>query len=188
MNTSKIVPTHRLGAYNIVNPEGEDLGQVQDYMLDMTQGRIAFVVVSFGGILGLTDKWFALPWETLEWSPGQRKFILNMPREVLEQAPGIDKIKWPQEIDLSWLTACYAHFGCAPYWESPMITEEHAKKLAYSIWESEGRPEGMALEHYYRAEEILREQEAKRMPPGEFVSVSGIKPSSSAPPRTKRVR
>jgi sporulation protein YlmC with PRC-barrel domain len=177
----KIIPTHRLAAYDVVNPEGKDLGQVQDFMLDMGQGRIAFVVVAFGGILGLTDKWFALPWEILDWSPENKKFILNMPREILERAPGLDKRKWPQEIDLSWLSVCYAHFGCAPYWEQPMVTEEHIKKLAYSIWESEDHAEGKALEHYYRAEQILKEQEAKRTQPKEFVSTIGIKrPSSSA--------
>jgi sporulation protein YlmC with PRC-barrel domain len=96
MQMSKIIPTHRLGSYDVINPKGEDLGQVQDFMLDMAQGRIAFVVVSFGGILGVTDKWFALPWEILEWLKEQRKFILNMPREILETAPGIDKNRWTQ--------------------------------------------------------------------------------------------
>ena len=173
--SAKIVPSHRLVVYDIINPGGEDLGQVQEFMLDITNGRIAFVVVSFGGILGLTDKWFALPWELLEWVPGQRKFVLNMPREVLEQAPGIDKRKWPYEIDLSWLSACYLHYGCAPYWESPMVTEEHVKKLAYSIWESEDRPEGKSLAHYYQAEKILRQQEPTKIQPGQFLSVSGMK-------------
>jgi hypothetical protein len=39
--------------------------------------------------------------------------------------PSLDKRKWPQEIDLSWLSACYAHFGCASYWEYPTVTGEH---------------------------------------------------------------
>jgi sporulation protein YlmC with PRC-barrel domain len=185
MKVSKIVPTHRLATYDVINPDGKDLGQVQEIMLDMAQGRIAFVVVSFGGIMGLTDKWFTLPWEILEWSPGQRIFILNMPREILEQAPGIDKNKWPQEIDLSWLSVCYAHYGCAPYWESPMVTDEHVKKLAYSIWESEGQPAGKALEHYYRSERVLRDQEAKRIQPGEFVSLSRTKSLTGSPSRPK---
>lgn len=61
MEVSAIVPAHQLAYYDVVNPEGEDLGQVQEFMLDVPKGRIAFIVVSFGGILGLTDKWFALP-------------------------------------------------------------------------------------------------------------------------------
>lgn len=178
MQTDDIIPTHRLVAYDIVNPNGEDLGQVQDFMLDMAQGRIAFMVVSFGGLLGLTDKWFAIPWEILEWSPEKKKFILNIPREILEKAPGLDKRKWPQEVDLSWLSACYAHFGCTPYWERVIVPEEDIKILAYSIWEGEGRPEGKALEHYYWAEQTLKERVALRKQPEEFISLTGMKRSS----------
>lgn len=161
MAINNIFPVHRLGFYDVVNPSGEDLGQVQEFMLDIAQGRIAFVVVSFGGILGLTDKWFTLPWELLKWSGGQ-KFVLDMPREVLETAPGLDKKTWSEDIDLSWLVKCYAYFACVPYWETPVVNEEHIKKLAYSMWEAEGRPEGRALEQYYRAERMIREQEVKR--------------------------
>jgi hypothetical protein len=41
-----------------------------------------------------------------------------------------------------------------------MATEEEIKKLAYKIWEDEGKPEGKDIEHYLRAAKILEEQEA----------------------------
>ena len=41
-----------------------------------------------------------------------------------------------------------------------MATEEQIKALAHSIWEQEGCPEGKHEEHYYRAKQILEEQEA----------------------------
>jgi len=58
----------------------------------MVVGRIAFVVVSFEGFLGISDKWFALPWEMMSWSTDNKKFILDMSKETLEKAPGMDKI------------------------------------------------------------------------------------------------
>lgn len=45
MPISKIIPTHRLGVYDVINPNGEDLGQVQDLMLDFMEGRIPFVFI-----------------------------------------------------------------------------------------------------------------------------------------------
>jgi sporulation protein YlmC with PRC-barrel domain len=170
MQKTQILPVSRLKNYDVINTNGEDLGQVQNLMLDLEQGQIAFVIVSFGGILGLSDKWFALPWELLAWSHQKKKFILNMPREVLENAPGLDKSKWPIEIDLSWLSSCYAYYRCAPYWIT--LNEDQTKKLAYSIWEGEGRPEGKALEHYYRAEKIITEQRPERQHPEELVSIT----------------
>jgi sporulation protein YlmC with PRC-barrel domain len=177
MEVEQIVPVSRLTNYDVVNIEGEDMGQVQNFMLDIAQGRIAFVVVSFGGTLGLTDKWFAIPWEILAWSPENKNFVLDMPREVLENAPGIDKGNWPYDIDLSWLKACYSYYGCAPYWETPFVDEEHKRKLAYAIWELEGRPAGKDVEDYYQAEKILREREAKQMHPKDFAA---IKPTRTA--------
>jgi hypothetical protein len=76
---------------------------------------------------------------------------------MLEQAPGIDKHKWPHEVDLSWLKQCYLHYGCHPYWEGDG-REDQIKKLAYNIWEQEGRPEGQDIEDYFRAEKILSQQ------------------------------
>ena len=97
--SARFVPSVRLAQYDVVNKNGEDMGQVQTFIVDMREGLIAFALVSFGGFLGITDKWFALPWVALEWHPQTMKFILDMPEEVLKNAPGMDKDKWLEEID-----------------------------------------------------------------------------------------
>ena len=75
------------------------MGQVQTFVVDMQEGLIAFALVSFGGMLGISDKWFALPWGALKWHPETMKFILDMPEEILENAPGMAKDKWLEDID-----------------------------------------------------------------------------------------
>lgn len=97
--SSRFVPSIRLAQYDVVNKKGEDMGQVQTFVIDMHEGLIAFALVSFGGFLGISDKWFAMPWVALEWHQKTRKFILDMPEEVLRNAPGMDKDKWLEEID-----------------------------------------------------------------------------------------
>jgi len=67
--------------------------------VDMKEGLIAFALVAFGGFLGITDKWFALPWGALKWHPETKKFVLDMPEEVLKNAPGMHKDKWLEDID-----------------------------------------------------------------------------------------
>jgi uncharacterized protein YegP (UPF0339 family) len=88
-----------LEQYDVVNKKGEDMGQVQTFVVDMREGLIAFALVAFGGFLGITDKWFAMPWAALKWHPETKKFILDMPKEVLKNAPGMEKDKWLEEID-----------------------------------------------------------------------------------------
>ena len=97
--SARFVPSVRLAQYDVVNKKGDDMGQVQTFVVDMREGLIAFALVAFGGFLGITDKWFALPWVALKWHPETRKFILNMSEEVLKNAPGMDKDKWLEEID-----------------------------------------------------------------------------------------
>jgi len=97
--SARFIPTNRLEEYDVVNKKGDDMGQVQTFVMDMQEGLIAFALVSFGGILGISDKWFAIPWAALELHPETMKFILDIPEEVLENAPGMDKSKWLEEID-----------------------------------------------------------------------------------------
>ncbi len=119
-----LMPTRRLAAYDVVNGAGEDLGQVQEFMIDMTSGRVAYAVVAFGGTLGLSDKWIAMPFEALCWVPDRNKFTVDLKREVLEQAPGIDKDKWPDhylDSDTGWMNDLYNHYSCKPYWGNDVM-------------------------------------------------------------------
>jgi hypothetical protein len=111
-----------LTIYDVVNPKAK-IWTSQDIMLDMKQGRIAFAVVSFRGILGLTDKWFALH---RSFSIGHRKRkIYSKYARNTGKSSGLDK-KWPQAIDLSWLSSSRC-FGCVML-GIPMVTEEHVGK------------------------------------------------------------
>jgi len=97
--SARFVPSVRLARYDVVNKKGENMGEVQTFVVDMHAGLIAFALVAFGGTLGISDKWFAMPWSALKWHPKTMKFILDMPEEVLKNAPGMDKDKWLEAID-----------------------------------------------------------------------------------------
>jgi uncharacterized protein YegP (UPF0339 family)/sporulation protein YlmC with PRC-barrel domain len=120
--SARFVPSIRLSQYDVVNKKGDDMGQVQTFVVDMREGLIAFALVSFGGFLGITDKWFAIPWAALKWHPKTLKFELDMPEDVLKQAPGMDKDRWLEEIDrwqeekdLELLDRYYTHHGYESY-------------------------------------------------------------------------
>ena len=49
--------------YRVKSPQGEDLGRIEEVMIDMEVGRVAYAVLSFGGFWGLGDKWVPVPWE-----------------------------------------------------------------------------------------------------------------------------
>lgn len=100
----------------VVNLKGENLGKVEELMIDTNEGRVSYAVVSFGGIMGFGNKLFAIPWGLLSIDTENRYFMLNVDREVFENAPGFDKDNWPQMTSRDWISNVYQHYGVPPYW------------------------------------------------------------------------
>ena len=61
-----VLSSSTLTGDSVRNPEGEDLGDIKDLMIDTASGNVEYAVLSFGGFLGLGDKLFALPWPALK--------------------------------------------------------------------------------------------------------------------------
>jgi sporulation protein YlmC with PRC-barrel domain len=83
----------------VENSQGESLGKIDDLVIDPTEGRITYAVLSYGSVMGLGGKLFAVSWEALELQPDGKTFILNVAKETLENSPGFDKSNWPQQPD-----------------------------------------------------------------------------------------
>ena len=86
-------------------------------MIDLQPGRIAYAVLSFGGILGVGDKLFAIPWQAFTVDTAEKRFVLNVDKELLKQAPGFNKSNWPDMTDPAWGAELYGYYGYEPYWE-----------------------------------------------------------------------
>jgi len=113
----KVLAASTLTGNKVVNVQNEDLGRIEDLMIDIESGRIAYAVLSFGGFLGLGDKLFAIPWSALRLNAAEKRFILNLSKELLEQAPGFDKSNWPDMSDPAWGAQIYMYYGYRPYWD-----------------------------------------------------------------------
>ena len=112
-----VMAADTLEGTDVVNSAGEDLGDITAIMLDVPSGRIAYAVLSFGGFLGMGDKLFAIPWQALTLDADNKCFILNVPKERLENAPGFDKDQWPSMADAQWAHDIHSYYGVRPYWE-----------------------------------------------------------------------
>jgi len=109
----------------VVNQSGEDLGRIEDIVVDAGTGRVLYGVLSFGGFLGLGDKWFAVPMESLQLSGDEKTFVLNVDKDRLKNAEGFDKKHWPNVTDEQWATRTYQTYDRSPYWSAnkPGITK-----------------------------------------------------------------
>ena len=94
-NIRTVVRPGDLAGTEVRNPKGERLGKVEDAMIDTKTGRVAYVVLSTGGFLGLGDRLFAIPWQIFQLDAANHRFILDLSKETLRNAPGFDKDDWP---------------------------------------------------------------------------------------------
>lgn len=80
---------------DVRNAQGEDLGDIKDVILDINNGRVHYVILSFGGVLGLGDKLFAYPMRAFSPASNKDELILNVDRERLKNAPGFEANRYP---------------------------------------------------------------------------------------------
>lgn len=96
MTTSpRFLSASTLSGDSVKNPQGDSLGDIKDIMIDTTSGKVAYAVLSFGGVLGMGNKLFAVPWSALTVDGEDKCLVLNASKERLKDAPGFDKDHWP---------------------------------------------------------------------------------------------
>ncbi len=99
VNTAQHLSAGSLIGDDIKNPQGESLGDLKELMIDLGTGKVGYAVVGFGGILGMGEKLFAVPWQALRVDHENKCLILNVAKDRLKDAPGFDKSNWPNFSD-----------------------------------------------------------------------------------------
>ncbi|GGY68146.1 hypothetical protein GCM10011613_10440 [Cellvibrio zantedeschiae] len=111
----RLMGADTLNGNDVYNTYDEDLGDIKEIMLDVASGKIAYAVLSFGGILGLGEKLFAVPWKALKLDTENKRFILDVSKERLQNAPGFDKDDWPDMADTSWSDSIHNFYSVEPF-------------------------------------------------------------------------
>ena len=71
----------------VKNAAGETLGHVEDVVLDKQSNNIMFAVLSFGGFLGIGEKYHPIPWSQLDYDPAQDAYVVSFTKDQLKSAP-----------------------------------------------------------------------------------------------------
>jgi sporulation protein YlmC with PRC-barrel domain len=103
--------------YRVKSPQGEDLGKIEEVMIDMEVGRVAYAVLSFGGFLGLGNKWVPVPWDAVALRPDEKVLLLNVEKEKLQKAPNFEATTLPELANRPWGAVIHTYYGYPPYWE-----------------------------------------------------------------------
>ncbi len=92
----RLMRASQLIGKNVENPQGENLGEIKDLIIDVNNERVFYAVLEFGGFLGLGEKLFAYPVRSFnQTSADTDKLVLNVDKDKLRAAPGFARDSWP---------------------------------------------------------------------------------------------
>jgi sporulation protein YlmC with PRC-barrel domain len=94
-----MLSSRKLIGDEVTDPTGEHLGKIEDLVFDVESGEVEYAVLSVGGVMGLGDKYFAVPLQAMQKKPHADALVLDIDKQRLENAPGFDKANWPTRPD-----------------------------------------------------------------------------------------
>lgn len=110
-NANCILSASDISGTEVINAQGENLGEIKDVVVCTRTNSVQYYVLSFGGILGIGDKLFAIPPQALAMDFDRECFILSVSKERLENAEGFDKNNRPNFADPSFQERNNAQYG-----------------------------------------------------------------------------
>lgn len=93
----------------VKNQQGQDLGQVEDLVINQ-DGRIGYIIISQGGLLGVGDKYIPIPFKSAQLDQQQNQIVLNVDKQMLDSAPQISKNDWQKLSDPSFEKEVFSYY------------------------------------------------------------------------------
>ncbi|WP_406661477.1 PRC-barrel domain-containing protein [Methanolobus sp. ZRKC3] len=107
MTKPKMLSVETIARDPIKNAEGKEIGNFVDFMIDLEQNCIPYVIVS----LKNRDGYVGIPWGLFK-SGEKHSFILDVDSSMLDSAPNFSEDKWPDVCTREYQEKIYKHFCC----------------------------------------------------------------------------
>ena len=85
--TRRLIASSKVEGTPVFNRAGEQLGSVHNFIVDKVSGQVAYVVMSFGGFLGISDSYHPLPWRALTYDTQIGGYVVDIDKDRLVDAP-----------------------------------------------------------------------------------------------------
>ena len=94
--TVRLISSDKVHGTDVFDADGESIGSIYNFMVDKLTGKVEYAVMSFGGFLGMGERYYPLPWQTLKYDVGLGGYVVNVDKAMLEKAPSyaVDETPW----------------------------------------------------------------------------------------------
>jgi sporulation protein YlmC with PRC-barrel domain len=94
--------------------DGTQIGDIGHLVIDKISGRVAYVIIRFGGFLGLGHSHYPVPWAALKYDVNLGGYVTGITEQQLREAPVFAEEGWG---DRSVEAAVHKHYGAPNYWD-----------------------------------------------------------------------
>jgi hypothetical protein len=98
----------------VYGPDRNNIGEIDHLIIDKVSGRVAYAVMSFGGIMGLGHSHYPIPWGALTYDTSLGGFRTNITEQQLKDAPEFSDDSWQ---DRDWEVRTHRHYSAPSFWE-----------------------------------------------------------------------
>jgi sporulation protein YlmC with PRC-barrel domain len=119
VNSRNTTSANALENADVYARNGNHIGRIDEVMIDVDRGEVAYVLVARGGFLGLDEVWLAMPVEALSWNRFGGDLVLTADESRLTRLPSlpVQRNDLPTQVSAAQLAQLYDVFGMAPYWQ-----------------------------------------------------------------------
>ena len=93
--TGRLIASNKVEGTPVYGRDGDKLGSIYNFMVDKYSGRVEYAVMSYGGFLGLGQRYFPLPWRILDYDTHSGGYRIDMTDRDLERAPSFTRESEP---------------------------------------------------------------------------------------------
>ncbi len=93
--TRDLIASDKVEGTSVYNRAGEKLGSVKNFMVGKRSGRVDYAVLSFGGLFGLGERYYPLPWDALDYDTDKGGYVVDLDKERIEAAPYYERDQEP---------------------------------------------------------------------------------------------
>ena len=112
----RLVASDRVVGTEVRRADGGKVGRIERLMIDKLSGRVAYVVMSFGGFLGLGEDYYTLPWAVLRFDPEVDAYRVEITEDQLRNAPARSPEGGDPADEREWEEHVHRYYNAAPYW------------------------------------------------------------------------
>lgn len=100
--TDRLIASDKVAGTAVYNRAGENLGSIANFLVNKHSGMVEYVIMSFGGFLGMGEKYHPLPWKALTYDPSMGGYVVDLDKRQLENAPTYERSEAPDWGDPSY--------------------------------------------------------------------------------------